>query len=372
LREITTRHSGWDVHAQTIVVGIADVDQAPVFHSTMANDPGAIRKLVKQLTAGGQKLKVAYEAGPTGYPIHRQLTELGVDCIVVAPSLIPRKSGDRVKTDKRDALALTRLLRSGDLTPVWVPGPEDEALRDLVRARYDAQTDLIRAKHRLSKFLLRQGLRPPAGTRAWSAKYRAWLQKLAFTFTASRVVFDSYYAVIATAEDRVRLLERQLHDVTLNSRQAALVAALQALRGIGFLSAVTIAAEAIDLTRFPNAPSFMSFTGLVSSEYSSGQSRHQGGITHTGNSNIRHVLVQAAHNARRIPHRSYGQRQRQEGLPPDLIEMAWKAQTRLHLRYRHLAGRIGVPKAVTAVARELAGFVWAIGQRMNQEVPNAA
>lgn len=308
---------------------------------------------------------MAYEAGPTGYCIQRQLTELGIECQVVAPSLIPKKAGDRVKTDQRDAITLARLLRSGDLTPVWVPGPEDEALRDLVRARFDAKADLLRAKHRLSKLLLRQGLRPPAGTRAWSAKHRAWLSQLTFPFAASRIVFDDYRVVVAAAEERVRQLEVHLRQCGRESRQAALIAALQTLRGVGFISAVTIAAEAGDLSRFRSAPAFMSFTGLVSSEYSSGQSRRQGGITHTGNSSIRHVLIQAAHNARRVPHRSWAQQRRQEGLPADLIDIGWKAQTRLHLRYRHLAARIGVPKTVTAVARELAGFVWAIGQRMN-------
>lgn len=370
MNEVNTRCIGLDVHKETIAVAIADPDEPPVTYGTIANDPGAIRKLLRQL-GEGRALRVAYEAGPTGYCIQRQLAELGIECQVVAPSLIPRKAGDRVKTDQRDAVTLARLLRSGDLTPVWVPGPEDEALRDLIRARFDAKADLLRAKHRLSKFLLRQGVRPPAGTRAWSPKYRVWLSQLSFQFTTSRVVFDDYRAVVAAAEERGRRLEVQLRKCGQESRQAVLIAALQTLRGVGFISAVTIAAEAGDLSRFRNAPAFMAFTGLVCTEYSSGQARRQGGITHTGNSNIRHVLVQAAHNARRVPHRSWAQQRRQEGLPPDLIEIGWKAQTRLHLRYRHLAARVGVPKTVTAVARELAGFVWAIGQRMNQEVAAA-
>lgn len=370
MNEVTTRYLGLDVHKETIAVALADPDQAPVLYGSIANDPGAVRKLVRQL-GNGKELKVAYEAGPTGYYLHRQLSELGIDCQVVAPSLIPRKPGDRVKTDNRDALTLARLLRSGDLTPVWVPSPEDEALRDLVRARFDAKADLLRAKHRLSKFLLRQGLRPPAQTKAWSAGYRAWLNQLAISYPAARVVFDDYRRVVASAEERVRRLEEELRQCAPSSGQAALIAALQALRGIGFISAVTIAAEAGDLRRFKTAPGFMAFTGLVVSEHSSGQGRHQGGITHTGNSNIRHVLIQAAHNARRTPYRSWAQRQRQQGLPVDLIELAWKAQVRLHFRYRHLAGRIGTPKAVTAVARELAGFVWAVGQRMSEEVAAA-
>lgn len=370
MTEVITRCVGMDVHKETVAVAIADADQAPVLYGTIANDPGAIRKLIRQL-GQGRSLKVAYEAGPTGYCIQRQLSELGVECIVVAPSLIPRRAGDRVKTDQRDAITLARLLRSGDLTPVWIPGPEDEALRDLVRARFDAKADLLRARHRLSKFLLRQGIRPPAGTRAWSAKHRAWLGKLQFPMTANRVTFDDYRSVVATAEERVRRLELELRRCAPESRQAALVAALQTLRGVGFISAVTIAAEVGDMARFRNAPAFMAYTGLVASEHSSGQTRRQGGITHAGNSSIRHVLVQAAHNARRVPHRSWAQQQRQAGLPPDLVELGWRAQTRLHHRYRHLAARVGVPKAVVAVARELAGFVWAIGLRMNQEVAAA-
>ncbi len=366
----TTRYLGLDVHKATIAVAVADAGSHPTLYGTIANDPSAVRKLVGQLGRGA-KLSAAYEAGPTGYALHRQLVGLGVECQVVAPALIPRRAGDRVKTDGRDAITLARLLRSGDLTPVWIPGEEDEALRDLVRARYDAKADVLRAKHRLSKFLLRHGVQGPHGVKAWTVRYQAWLNQLTFPQAAAQVVFDDYRATVRAAEERIRRLEKDLQRCAEGSRQISLISALQALRGIGPLSAVTIVAETGDLKRFPNAPSFMSFTGLTSSEYSSGKSQHRGAITHAGNAYIRHVLVQAAHNARHAPAVTWERRQRQVGLPPDLIELGWKSQLRLHQRYRHLVGRLGRPKAVTAVARELAGFVWAVGQRMNQEVAAA-
>jgi transposase len=363
MNERTTRFLGLDVHKATIAVAVAEEAGPPTLYGTVANDPGAVRKLVNQLSRGA-RLVAAYEAGPTGYTLHRQLTSLGVECQVVAPSLVPRRAGDRVKTDSRDALALARLLRNGDLTPVWVPGPDHEALRDLVRARYDAKVDLLRARHRLTKFLLRHGVYPPQGVKHWTIRHQAWLSQLSMPHAPAHVVLEDYLASMRAAEDRVRRLEASLHRCAADSSQLALIAALQALRGIGFLSAVTIVAELGDLRRFPNPRQLMAYTGLVASEHSSGQSRHRGGITHTGNPYLRHVLVQAAHNARYLPNTSWQLRQRQQGLPPDLVALAWKAQIRLHHRYRHLLGRLGRPKAVTAVARELAGFVWAVGQRM--------
>ncbi|TMD08212.1 MAG: IS110 family transposase [Chloroflexi bacterium] len=370
MKEGITRYLGLDAHKATITVAIGEASGPPTLYGTIANDPSAVSKLIRRLGRAAS-LVAAYEAGPTGYTLHRQLTALGVECVVVAPSLIPRRAGDRVKTDNRDAVTLARLLRSGDLTPVWVPEVADEALRDLVRARYDAKADLLRARHRLGKFLLRQGGQPPAGTRAWTIRYQTWLSQLRFQQPAAQVVFDDYRATIRAAEDRIRRLEADLRRCATDSRQVALIAALQALRGIGFLSAVTIVAETFDLRRFARARGFMGFTGLTSSEHSSGPARWRGAITRTGNAYLRHVLIQAAHNARHAPRQSAALKQRQAGLPPDLVELAWRAQLRLHQRYRHLSGRLGRPKAVTAVARELAGFVWAIGQRMAAEAPAA-
>lgn len=282
---------------------------------------------------------------------------------MAAPSLIPRRSGDRVKTDRRDALLLARLLRSGDLTPVWIPNEAQEALRDLVRARSDAKVDLLRARHRLTKFLLRKGIAPPAGTKSGSLKYQAWLHQLSFPSANEEIVFQDYGSVVEQATQRVRRLETELRHAAEQSPQLALIAALQAIRGIAFLSAVTIVAEAGDLRRFNGARQFMAYSGLVPSEHSSADAVHRGPITKTGNALLRHVLGEAAHHARHRPRVEGALRQRQAGVPSHIVDLAWNAQQRLHLRYRHLSARLGRPRALTAVARELAGFVWAVGQR---------
>jgi transposase len=367
-----SRYIGLDVHRATIAVAIAEEEGAPTSYGTIANDPSAIRKLMARLGGQEVRLRVAYEAGPTGYALYRQLTALGIECLVVAPSLIPVRPGDKVKTDRRDALKLARLLRSGDLTPVWVPDEAHEALRNLVRARADAKADELRAKHRLSKFLLRQGCQAPVTKRSyWSQRYFQWLRQLQFEHLADQVVFAEYLAEVTSAGDRVKRLEAALRQCAASSSQVALIQALQALRGIGFLSAVTIVAEAGTLRRFATAPQFMAYVGCVPSESSSGGKQHRGPITKTGNGLLRHVLGEAAHHARHVP-RVRGQlKRRQVDLPPSIVDLAWRAQLRLHHRYRHLGARIGPHKALTAIARELAGFVWAVGQLL-EEVPAAA
>jgi transposase len=358
----TTRFVGLDVHKDTIAVAVAEEGAVPRPEGTIANAAAAVRKLVQRLGAPGTRLVAAYEAGPTGYALHRQLARLGVDCQVIAPSLTPRRSGDRVKTDRRDALLLARLLRSGDLTPIWIPDEAHEALRDLVRARADAKTDQLRARHRLSKFLLRKGRTPPPGVRAWGVKHQDWLRHLSFPYAADTVVFRDYCQVVAAAGERVQRLEAELRHAAEESPQLPLIAALQALRGIAFLTAVTLVAEAGDLRRFPSARQFMAYTGLVPSESSSGPRTHRGRITRSGNSLLRHVLGEAAHHARHVPRVEGALKQRQAGVPAPLVDLSWRAQQRLHRRYRHLAARLGRPKAIIAVARELAGFVWALGQ----------
>src|SRR5207253_4606356 len=213
-------------------------------------------KLMTRVGGPDVCLHVAYEAGPTGYVLHRQINGLGIECLVVAPSLIPRQPGNKVKTDRRDALQLARLLRSGDLTPVWVPDQQHEALRNLVRARAAAKADQLRAKHRLGKFLLRQGCWPPVGVRNWSVRYLQWLRQLHFEHVADQIVFSDYLAVVTAAGERIKDLEAALHQCAQNSSQVALIRALQAFRGIAFLSAVTLVAEAGDLRRFRTAPQF--------------------------------------------------------------------------------------------------------------------
>lgn len=362
MSEVSARYLGLDVHKATIAVAIAEAVGGPVLYGQIANDPGSVLKLVRKL-GEGRRLVAAYEAGPTGYVLHRQLTQLGVETIVAAPSLVPRRSGDRVKTDSRDALALARLLRSGDLTPVWVPDQEHEALRNPVRARYVAKADLLRAQHRVVKLLLREGVQGPPGIKAWSARWRAWLNQLQLTQPHSQLVLEDYRSEVSRQRERLRHLERELANAAASDRHLHTITALQALRGIGLLTAVTIVAEAGDLRRFANAPALMSFAGLVGSEHSSGGSRRQGGITKTGNAKLRHVLIQAAHNARYTPNSNLQLRRRLAGAPADLVDLSWRAQERLHRRYWHLQRRLGGGKAFTAVARELAGFVWAVGQR---------
>ena len=366
------RYIGLDVHRATIAVAIAEEEGSPSSYGTLANDPAAVRKLMRQLGGKDVALRVAYEAGPTGYALHRQLTKLGVECMVVAPSLIPVRPGDKVKTDRRDALKLARLLRSGDLTSVWVPDREHEALRNLVRARADAKVDELRAKHRLSKFLLRLGIQPRVGMRNWSLRYFQWLRQVELEHLADRVVFADYLAEVTAAGERIKRLEAALRQCAASSQQVALIRALQAFRGIGFVTAVTIVAEAGDLHRFRTAPQFMAYVGAVPSESSSGNAQHRGRITKTGNSLLRHVFGEAAHHARHVPRIGATLKQRQLEVPPPIVELAWRAQLRLHYRYRHLAARIGTHKALTAVARELAGFAWAVSRVLDEQVPAAA
>jgi transposase len=361
-----TRYVGLDVHKATITVSVAEVGPAEEV-GTIPNDPSSVRKLVGRLGGPGVQLVAAYEAGPTGYVLHRQLTGLGVDCVVVAPSLVPSRPGDRIKTDRRDSLKLARLLRSGDLTSVWVPDEEHEALRSLVRARADAKVDQLRARHRLTKFFLRTGLRSPAGVRAWSVRWEAWLSSVRFPQANDQIVFEDYRSVVRGADQRLQRLETALREAGAASRHAPIIRALQAMRGVGHLTAISIVAESGDLRRFATARHFMSYCGLVPSEHSSGGTRHRGRITKTGNAPLRHVLGEAAHHSWRAPRVTPRLESRQRGVPPAVIALDWSAQQRLHLRYQRLAARIGRPKAITAVARELAGFVWSVGQLVPQE-----
>jgi transposase len=362
MSEVTSRYLGLDVHKDTIAIAIAEDSGPPVLYGEIPNDPAVVRRLVAKL-GEGRRLEAAYEAGPTGFVLHRQLIQLGVEAVVVAPSLMPRRPGDRVKTDGRDALTLARLLRSGDLTAVWVPDSEHEALRNLVRARYVAKADLLRAQHRVVKLLLREGVRAPDGVRAWSARHRAWINQLQLLQPLTQLVFEDYRAEVNRQQERLHRIEGQLRQAAAASPQLHTITALQALRGVGLLTAVTIVSEAGDLRRFRNAPALMAFAGLVGSEHSSGHSRQQGRLTKTGNAKLRHVLIQAAHNARFAPATSVDLRRRLADAPPDLVELSWRAQQRLHHRYWHLQRRLGGGKAFTAVARELAGFIWAVGQR---------
>jgi len=356
-----TTYVGLDVHKETIAVAVAEGEGGEVRSlGLIPNRPEALRRLVGRL-GPAKDLVCAYEAGPCGYTVYRFLTRLGVRCVVVAPSLIPTKPGDRVKTDRRDAAKLARLLRSGELTPVWVPDEEHEALRDLTRAREDARVDLLRARHRLSKFLLRLGLVPPAGVKPWGAKHRQWLQGLQLGRASQQVVLREYLLAVEQTQERLRRLEAELAEAARTSRHAAVIGALQALRGVGLVTAVTLVAELGDLQRFRTPREVMAYAGLVPREASSGPRQHRGAITKTGNAHVRHVIVEAAWHYRHAPGVWGALRQRQVGQPEAIKAIAWRAQDRLHRRYRRLLGRGKArQQAAVAVARELLGFVWAV------------
>jgi transposase len=368
------RFLGLDVHAETIAVAIAEPDGEVRSLGMIANRTESIRKLVKKL-GPVEQLKACYEAGPTGYVLYWQLAELGVACEVIAPTLVPMKAGDRVKTDRRDAERLVRSYRSGDLTAVWVPNEGSEALRDLVRAREAAKQDQLRARHRLSKFLLRTGQRPAAGVKVWTQAYLSWVKHIQFTQAARESTLLDYLHEVEHMAERVRRLEQAISDaVKLASPQMQeVVRGLQALRGIAQISAVTIVAELGELTRFASARQLMGYSGAVPSEDSSGQRTRRGSITKTGNAHLRRITIEAAWSYRLRPGVGPALRKRQEGVPEEIKEIAWKAQHRLHKRYLRLsaAGK-DQRKIITAVGRELLGFIWAIGIKSESKLQMAA
>jgi transposase len=303
-----------------------------------------------------------YEAGPCGYWLYRYLTRKGLTCFIVAPSLIPRGPGDRVKTDKRDAITLARLLRAGDVTPVYVPATADEAIRDLARAREDALSDLNAARFRLKALLLRNDIRY-AGRANWSAEHVRFLARLVLPTPAQQVVFQEYVRTVNERTDLLRRLEGELLEHAKTWRLSPVVEALQALRGVQFTVAITTVAELGDLTRFDTPRQLMSYLGLTPSEYSSGERRRLGGITKAGNGHARRVLVEAAKAYRHRPKVSEAIQARQQDLPTAVRDIAWRAQVRLCGRYRRLLARGKHPNTVTAaIAGELAAFMWAIAK----------
>jgi transposase len=367
------RYLGLDVHAETICAAIAEPDGSVRELGTIRNRPEAVRKLLTKLGALEQ-LRVCYEAGPTGYTLYWQLTALGVSCDVIAPSLIPTKAGDRVKTDRKDAVRLARCYRAGDLTAVWVPDATTEALRDLVRAREVTKQDQLRARHRVSKFLLRHGRQRPEGMKAWTVKHAQWLAQQRFALATLQVVYDEYRATLALLADRVARLDRAMTAAiqTLAPTQQALVGALATLRGVQLITAATIVSEVGTLHRFATPRQLMGYSGLVPREHSSGSGVHRGAITKTGNAHLRRVLVEAAWAYRHRANLTSGMlRARQVGQPPAVLAVAAKAQHRLCRRYRALTERGKPPLAVaTVIGRELLGFIWAIGHAV--EPPPAA
>jgi transposase len=363
------RFIGLDVHAETIAVAVAEPNGEVRALGVIPNRPESIRRLIKKLGPTDQ-LRVCYEAGPTGYVLYWQLTALGVKCEVVAPTLVPVKAGDRVKTDRRDALKLARSYRSGDLTAVWVPDAAHEALRDVVRARESGKKDQLRARNRLGKFLLRHGRRPPTKMHAWTQAHLAWVKTVHFEHAAQETTLLDYLHEVEHMADRVARLERAIDDAvkTAPERMRAVIEALQALRGIAQVSAVTIVAEVGELSRFPTASQLMGYSGTVGSEHTTGERARRGPITKTGNAHLRRIVVEAAWAYRHRPSIGATLRKRQATVGPEVKEIAWKAQHRLHARYRHLTMKGKYPQeAITAVGRELLGFIWAIGVKVEGE-----
>jgi transposase len=354
MNESMTVTVGLDVHARSIRLAAVRADEL-LEERTLPYDEERVERVLRRWPA----VRCCYEAGPTGFGLQRFLVERGIDCLVVAPGLVPRRPGDRVKTDSRDARKLARLLAGGLLEAIYVPSRELEAARDLVRAREDGRLDRMRDRHRLSKFCLRHGRTLP--TSSWTIARRKWLGEQRFEFPAQQQTFDTYVHAVDLVDARIEQLERAIRETAEQGPWSQLVGRLRCLRGVDTLTALSLAAEIGDFTRFKTAEEFMAFVGLVPSERSSGEQRRQGSITKVGNSHVRRLLVESAWHARRHPKVGYGLARRQRGQDAVVIERAWRCQQRLFQRWQRMAGR-GKPqqKIVVACARELAGFVWAI------------
>lgn len=369
------RFVGLDVHAETIAVGVCESTGETRSLGTIPNRLESIRKLFGKLGPVKQ-VRVCYEAGPTGYTLYWQLCALGIDCQVIAPSLIPTKAGDRVKTDRKDALKLAVCHRNGDLTAVWVPPKVIEAMRDLVRAREAAKRDQLRARHRLGKFLLRHGHRPPEGVKPWTLKHRDWIKAhVKFEHEPSQSALLDYVNEVDHVADRITGLEKSIDKAVegLPAELREVVAALQALRGIAKMTAVTVVSEVGCFRRFPNPSQLMGYSGMVSSEHSTGGRIQRGSITKTGNAHLRRVIGEAAWAYQHRPWVGGHLLKRQQGLPEPIKAIAWKAQQRLHGRYKTLSAKDKTKNVVvTAVGRELLGFVWSIAVTVEDKYINRA
>lgn len=363
---------GLDVHNDSLAVSLAPADTTEVRrYGIIGGQHEDVLRLINKLAAAhpGVALQFCYEAGPRGYPLCRFIRQHGAKCLIVAPSKVPRQPGDRVKTDRRDADQLARLLRAGELTGIYVPDPPDEAVRDLIRARYQVSQQPHRARQQLKMFLLRQNLRY-AGTKPWTQKHLNFLATVKLPFAEQQFVFQEMVNVISDAGQRLARYEKEIASVVETWRWAPVVKALMSLRGVALLTGATLVAELGDLERFASAPQLMSYLGLCPGEHTSGETRRQGGITKMGNAIARKAMIEAAWNNRTRARISRTVLARQAGLPKAVTEAAWNAQTRLHQRYKHLTG-VGRKKSQVAAAlgRELAGFVWAIGRMVK---PHAA
>jgi transposase len=366
----STVYVGLDVHKDSITVayaiGTGEVELLGKIGTTQAD----IDRLCKRLQSKGRHIRIVYEAGPCGYGLYRQLVEKGFDCMVCAPSLIPKKPGERVKTDRRDAVKLVRALRAGDLSAVYVPGIEDEAFRDLARAWVTAKDDLKQARQRLKSFLLSHGVRY-TGRADWGPAHRRWVSQYSFGSEWQQLAFEEHRRTIEDRLAQCERLEAALRDAVVNWRFYPAVLGLQAMRGVQFVTAIGMLAELGDLSRFEHPRQLMAWLGVTPSEHSSGGKRRQGSITKTGNSYARKLLIEAAWSYRHPARVSPEIQRRHEGIPKAIIDRAWDAQIRLCRRYRKLAARgKNANVAVVAVARELSGFIWDISRlAMSLAVP---
>jgi transposase len=360
MTEPTTTFVGLDAHKVSIKVAVLMPGESKPVEWQVENERASVRRMVRkvQRLAPGD-VAFCYEAGPCGYALQRWIREQGVACVVVAPSLIPRKPGDRIKTDRRDARKLAELFRAGLLTEVHPPSPEDEAVRDLCRAREDAHEDLVRCRHRLSKMLLRRGWTWHGTQTAWSRGHRLWLRSLKLENQADQVVLEEYLLAIDQVEQRLRSLEQRVAEASQLPAYAEAVAALRCFRGIDTITAMGLVAELHGFLRFDSPRGLMAFLGLVPSEHSSGDRDRRGGITKAGNRHARRLLIEASWHYRHLPNPA-GLRKRRLGQPAEVVAMADKAMQRLYRRYKRMSEKgKPTPKIVVAIARELAGFIWA-------------
>lgn len=349
----------FDQHAASVTAAVLFPGARQAAVHQLAPDVPTIRRFLARVRRQGA-VQCCYEAGPCGFELQRALTADGVACDVIAPALIPRRAGDRIKTDRRDATQLAVLYRAGALTRIHIPTDQEEAVRDLLRCREDIRGDLLRARHRLSKFLLRHGRRFTGTKKAWTRAHDAWLRAQTWPLLALQQTHTAYLRAVDEARARLAAVETDLHACLTLEPIATRAGRLRCFRGIDDLTALTIAAELSDPRRFPTARSVMAYVGLVPSEHSSGAKRARGGITKTGNAHLRRVVIEAAWHYRHHPFVGHALRRRQHGQPDAICQRAWHAQQRLHQRYRQLTGR-GKTKqhVVTAVGRELVGFLWA-------------
>jgi len=364
--EYSEAYVAFDVSKTKHAVAIADGGRGSEvrFLGEISSAASAVERLVRKLAGRYGKLHFCYEAGPTGYGLYRQIQALGHACLVVAPALIPKRPGERVKTNRRDAMTLARLHRAGELSGVWVPEATHEAVRDLVRAREAAADDRRRKRQQLLSFLLRHG-RIYSGGGHWTLAHRRWLAQQSFEHPAQQIVFQEAIDAIADADQRLRRLEQQLALIVPSWSMAPVVEAYQAMRGASFIVAVTFAAEIGDVRRFDNPRQLMSFLGLVPAESSTGETVRRKGLTLAGNRRARRVLIEAAWTYRYPARVGETLRTRLEGLPKTVRDIAWKAQVRLCARYRRLSATgKKLPVVVAAIAREMAAFLWAIGRQV--------